>query len=96
MQRLTAGTGRALRPRTTAASSPRACAADVNVIDFEHVGIQAPEMVFDLPAGAGRMIQRSTGYVATVVAGETVVEGGECTGAMPGALVRGPQAAPVG
>ena len=42
------------------------------------------------------MIQRSTGYVATVVAGETVVEGGECTDAMPGALVRGPQAAPVG
>ena len=38
---------------------------DVNVIDFEHVGIQAPEMVFDLPAGAGRMIQRPTGYVAT-------------------------------
>jgi N-acyl-D-aspartate/D-glutamate deacylase len=69
---------------------------DVNVIDFEHVGIEAPEMVFDLPAGAGRMIQRSTGYVATVLAGETVVESAECTDAMPGALVRGPQAAPVG
>jgi N-acyl-D-aspartate/D-glutamate deacylase len=68
--------------------------ADVNVIDFDRVGVARPEMVFDLPAGAGRMIQRSTGYVATVVAGETVVEAGECTGALPGRLVRGPRAAP--
>jgi N-acyl-D-aspartate/D-glutamate deacylase len=67
---------------------------DVNVIDFERLGLVAPEMVFDLPAGAGRMIQRSTGYLATVVAGETVVEAGECTGAQPGRLLRGPQAAP--
>ncbi|MFO1537839.1 MAG: N-acyl-D-amino-acid deacylase family protein [Actinomycetota bacterium] len=67
---------------------------DVNVIDFERLGLVAPEMVFDLPAGAGRMIQRSTGYLATVVGGETVVEAGECTGAQPGRLLRGPQAAP--
>jgi N-acyl-D-aspartate/D-glutamate deacylase len=67
---------------------------DANIIDFERVGIVAPEMVHDLPAGAGRMVQRSTGYVATVVAGQTVVEAGECTDAMPGRLVRGPQAAP--
>jgi len=40
------------------------------------------------------MIQRSTGYLATVVGGETVVEAGECTGAQPGRLLRGPQAAP--
>ncbi len=95
MQRLTEGPAAlyGLHDRGVLAPGIR---GDVNVIDFEHVGIQAPEMVFDLPAGAGRMIQRSTGYVATVVAGETVVEGGECTDAMPGALVRGPQAAPVG
>ena len=67
---------------------------DVNVIDFERVGVVRPEMVHDLPAGAGRMIQRSTGYVATVVAGETVVDAGECTDDMPGGLVRGPQADP--
>ncbi|MFA5882463.1 MAG: amidohydrolase family protein [Acidimicrobiia bacterium] len=70
--------------------------ADVNILDFENVGIERPEMVFDLPAGAGRMIQRSTGYVATVVAGESVVEDGEITGALPGGLVRGPQPVPAG
>ncbi|MBM3658257.1 MAG: amidohydrolase family protein [Actinobacteria bacterium] len=67
---------------------------DVNVIDFDGLGILRPEMVHDLPAGAGRMIQRSTGYVATVVAGDTVVDAGECTDAMPGGLIRGPQAGP--
>jgi len=67
---------------------------DVNVIDFDRLDIVRPEMVHDLPAGAGRMIQRSTGYVATVVAGDIVVDAGECTDAMPGRLVRGPQAAP--
>jgi len=70
--------------------------ADVNVIDFDNVGIERPEMVFDLPAGAGRMIQRSTGYVATVVAGESVVESGEVTGALPGGVVRGPQTVAAG
>ena len=69
-------------------------AADVNVIDFDRLGLVAPEMVFDLPADAGRMIQRSTGYVATLVGGETVVEAGETTGALPGRLLRGPQAVP--
>jgi len=69
---------------------------DVNVIDFDRLALRRPEMVHDLPAGAGRMVQHATGYVATVVAGETVVEAGECTDARPGALVRGPQALPPG
>jgi N-acyl-D-aspartate/D-glutamate deacylase len=68
--------------------------ADVNVIDFDRVGLNRPVMVFDLPAGAGRMVQTATGYVATFVAGQSVVEAGECTDARPGRLVRGPQATP--
>jgi len=68
--------------------------ADVNVLDFEHVDIDRPEMVYDLPAGAGRMVQHSTGYIETLVAGETVVDHGELTDARPGRLIRGPQAAP--
>ena len=68
--------------------------ADVNVIDFEHVDIDRPEMVYDLPAGAGRMVQHSTGYLETIVAGETVVDHGELTDARPGQLIRGPQSAP--
>jgi N-acyl-D-aspartate/D-glutamate deacylase len=68
--------------------------ADVNVIDFEHVALDRPEMVYDLPAGAGRMVQHSTGYVETLVAGETVVADGELTDARPGRLIRGSQAGP--
>jgi N-acyl-D-aspartate/D-glutamate deacylase len=65
--------------------------ADVNVIDYEGLGIEAPEMVFDLPAEGRRMIQRSRGYVATVVSGVVTYENGVATGAMPGKLIRGPQ-----
>jgi N-acyl-D-aspartate/D-glutamate deacylase len=67
--------------------------ADVNVIDLEHLAIQAPEMVFDLPADGRRMIQKATGYRATIVNGAVTFENGEATGEMPGRLIRGPQAA---
>ena len=40
------------------------------------------------------MTQRSQGYLATVVAGETVVAEGELTDARPGRVVRGPQVTP--
>ncbi|MBP7705495.1 MAG: amidohydrolase family protein [Caulobacter sp.] len=65
--------------------------ADVNVIDFENLAIQPPEMVFDLPAEGRRMIQKAVGYVATIVSGVVTYENGEATGAMPGKLIRGPQ-----
>ena len=65
--------------------------ADVNVIDFEHLGLERPELVFDLPGGARRLVQRSTGYIATVNAGEVTVDNGVDTGARPGTLVRGPR-----
>jgi N-acyl-D-aspartate/D-glutamate deacylase len=62
---------------------------DLNVIDFDALRLQAPEMVFDLPAGGRRLIQRAEGYRATVVSGEVTFEDGEPTGARPGTLVRG-------
>ena len=68
--------------------------ADVNVIDLDTLSIAAPEMVYDLPAGGRRLIQRATGYVATVKRGVVVREHDEPTGAHPGRLVRGPQPAP--
>jgi len=46
-------------------------------------------MVYDLPTGAPRLLQESSGYKATVVAGEIVRENGEFTGARPGRLIRG-------
>ena len=65
--------------------------ADVNVIDFDALAIEAPEIVYDLPAGGRRLIQRSRGYAATVKRGEVVRENDESTGARPGRLLRGPQ-----
>jgi N-acyl-D-amino-acid deacylase len=65
--------------------------ADVNVIDFDALAIEAPEMVYDLPAGGRRMIQRSRGYAATVKRGAVVREDDEATGERPGRLLRGPQ-----
>jgi N-acyl-D-aspartate/D-glutamate deacylase len=65
------------------------CKADVNVIDFERLTLHHPEMLFDLPAGGKRLVQRADGYLATVVSGEVVYEDGRHTGALPGRLVRG-------
>jgi len=62
--------------------------ADVNLIDLDGMALQAPEMVFDLPAGGRRLIQKADGYVATLVAGQVTFERGEPTGDRPGRLVR--------
>jgi N-acyl-D-aspartate/D-glutamate deacylase len=65
--------------------------ADVNLIDFDRVGMNQPEIVYDLPAGGKRLLQRATGYATTIQSGEVTFEDGEATGALPGKLVRGPQ-----
>ncbi len=62
--------------------------ADVNLIDLDGMRLHAPEMVFDLPAGGRRLVQRADGYVATLVAGQVTYERGEPTGDRPGRLVR--------
>ena len=63
--------------------------ADLNVIDMDRLGLEAPVMNHDLPAGGKRLLQRTRGYVATIVAGQVVYRNGEPTGALPGRLVRG-------
>ena len=68
--------------------------ADLNLIDLDGLRLRRPERVTDLPAGAGRLVQRSEGYRATLVAGEVVVDDGELTDARPGGLVRGPRPSP--
>ena len=65
---------------------------DVNIIDLPRLRVLAPELVYDLPAEGRRLIQRSEGYVATVIRGEVVMREGEDTGARPGTLLRGEQA----
>jgi N-acyl-D-aspartate/D-glutamate deacylase len=67
--------------------------ADVNLIDPDALALAHPEIVYDLPAGGKRLVQRARGYRATIVSGEIVLENGEPTGALPGKLVRGPQRA---
>ena len=70
--------------------------ADLNVIDFDRLGMHAPRLVFDLPAGGKRLLQQSTGYRHTFVNGVEVCRDGESTGATPGHLVRGAQTDPRG
>ena len=69
--------------------------ADLNVVDLEHLNLRLPEMVFDLPGGARRLVQRADGWKATICAGEVTLHDGEHTEARPGRLVRGAQPAPV-
>jgi N-acyl-D-aspartate/D-glutamate deacylase len=68
--------------------------ADINVIDYDRLRLRPPEVVYDLPSGGRRLVQRADGYVATIVSGVPVYRDGEATGALPGRLVRGAQAAP--
>jgi len=65
--------------------------ADVNVIDFDNLQLEAPYWVRDLPANGRRFMQRAQGYDATVVSGVITTRHGEATGALPGKLIRGPQ-----
>jgi N-acyl-D-aspartate/D-glutamate deacylase len=69
--------------------------ADLNVIDYDNLRLHAPEIAYDLPAGGKRLLQRASGYAATVVAGQVTYRDGEATEALPGRLLRGAQAAPM-
>jgi N-acyl-D-aspartate/D-glutamate deacylase len=66
--------------------------ADLNVIDYDRLMLRPPEIAYDLPAGGKRLLQRTEGIDATVVSGTVVYREGAATGALPGRLVRGPQA----
>ncbi len=66
--------------------------ADLNVIDYDRLMLRPPEITYDLPAGGKRLVQRTEGIDATVVSGAVVYRDGAATGALPGRLVRGPQA----
>jgi N-acyl-D-aspartate/D-glutamate deacylase len=67
--------------------------ADINVIDFDALSVDIPRMQFDLPEGGGRLIQRSRGYLATMVNGVTTRRRDQDTGARPGRLHRSNAAA---
>ena len=63
--------------------------ADLNLIDFDALSFDMPEMVYDFPANGRRLVQHAKGYVGTFVNGVQTVERDEFTGALPGKLLRG-------
>jgi N-acyl-D-aspartate/D-glutamate deacylase len=69
--------------------------ADIAVIDFDRLKLQLPQMVYDLPAGGRRVMQRARGYSAVIVNGEITIRDDLATGALPGRLIRGAQPAPI-
>ena len=87
VRRLTSANAEAigLHDRGRIAASMR---ADINVVDYEALQLQVPEVRYDLPAGGKRLLQRSKGFDATIVAGVSVWRHGEATGALPGRLLR--------
>ncbi|MBO60275.1 MAG: amidohydrolase, partial [Acidimicrobiaceae bacterium] len=62
--------------------------ADINVIDFNGMSLEYPEIVNDFPGGAGRFIQRANGYTSTIVNGEVFMESGKHTGVLNGKMLR--------
>jgi N-acyl-D-aspartate/D-glutamate deacylase len=93
VKRQTADTARAVGLMDRGVIAP-GMKADINIIDFDKLRVNAPTMAFDLPAGGKRLLQSADGYVATIVSGEATYRDGKETGALPGKLVRGPQAKP--
>ena len=63
--------------------------ADINIIDYDNLQLHAPTIQHDLPTGGRRLMQRASGYAATIVAGDITYRDGAPTGAKPGRLVRG-------
>ncbi|HEX7781619.1 MAG TPA: amidohydrolase family protein [Sphingobium sp.] len=68
--------------------------ADINIIDYDALRLYRPEVLYDLPAGGRRLVQRADGYRWTIVAGKPILKDGVPTGEKPGRLVRGPQPVP--
>ena len=62
--------------------------ADINVLDLDNVEERHPRVVQDFPHGKSRLVQDSSGYVATVVNGQVIRRDNESTGERPGRVLR--------
>jgi N-acyl-D-aspartate/D-glutamate deacylase len=62
--------------------------ADINVFDPEKIAPQIPTIENDLPTGARRLKQKSSGILATIIGGKVAFKNGEHTGALGGKLLR--------
>jgi N-acyl-D-amino-acid deacylase len=63
--------------------------ADLNVIDLNALAVDRPVSHNDLPAGGARLLQKVSGYQATILNGVVTRRRDEDTGERPGRLVRG-------
>jgi N-acyl-D-aspartate/D-glutamate deacylase len=63
-------------------------AADLLLIDRANLGIGPVRLDTSFPTGAGRLVFDQTGYVATIVGGEVVIDNGKPTGATSGTVLR--------
>jgi N-acyl-D-aspartate/D-glutamate deacylase len=62
--------------------------ADLNILDMDDLAVPPPELVRDLPAGGGRLVQKPRGIAMTICLGEITFEAGAPTGKLPGRLIR--------
>ena len=64
--------------------------ADIMVYNLEELGFLYDKPIFatDFPGGERRLIQKPTGLRYTVVNGTVTFEGNDCTGVLPGKLLR--------
>jgi len=60
---------------------------------MDELRIHRPEVQRDLPSGAARWVQRSSGYKLTMCNGVVTVRDSVLTGATPGRLIRNPSTA---
>ena len=65
-------------------------AADVMVYNYDELDylFDRPVYADDFPGGERRFIQKPTGLRYTIVNGTVTFEGNDCTGALPGKLLR--------
>lgn len=64
------------------------CIADLNIFDPATIAPEIPTIEHDLPTGARRLKQKSSGIMATIIAGKVAFRNGEHTGGLDGKLLR--------
>ncbi len=62
--------------------------ADIIIYDLDELDVGESEKAWDYPAGAWRLVRKPKGYRHIIVNGETTFRDNECTGEIPGKLLR--------
>ena len=65
------------------------CYADLVLLDMNRLESGDVWLARDFPADSERFVVDATGYIATIVNGEVVLEENKHTGALPGHVIRG-------